>query len=609
MAQEGTFLDLGGAVYNVAHSAFGAKGDVKSAGGGAMTAGSPILTATSNPFASTDVGKVVWVPGAGANGRTLGATITAFTSAGQVTLSGSAGTTVTGRTIGFGTSDTAALQAAIDAAAGAGGGQVVCQGGKTYLVTELYLRPGVELDLNGATLIRPANQHKFGRMIQAAGASGTAGWGGQVDSARITLRNGTLDGNLANQGPFQNYELEQQHLVFFYADANQGAGRLRVNLRDLILQNSVADGISISTNVDAQISNCRATDCWRGGFVATGGHSRIQVVDFTAGGYLYPSGIDIEIDGPGYQGSKAVDIQMTNVRIDGDFEVGLDGGGTFIGDNIISNKQGFLVGARESVVRISDSSFVIGAEGSGVVWPKDVVFHNVTFTMEPVAANPATPFQLYLGVRMRAGLAPANQKCVFRGCTWKVGPSVKASDVLQAIVLGEEGLSLNNELVVEGGEIPAGFDYGIDAQYGMRATIKGLRNRAARPIRWAANEADAGIDLTVSDIDVRGAGFYMEMGDGYPGSGIKRIEHRNVYIDEADAGISSGGGAHATTYVGGRVIRVASSPAGRLAGLPGDVAELEAPVAGQPWRWVCLSTGTVPDAANTTWKAEAPLAP
>lgn len=607
MAIEGTLLDLGGAVYNVAHSAFGAKGDVKSAGGGAMAAGSPTLTATSNPFVSSDVGKVIWVPGAGTSGRALGGTITAFANAGQVTLSVSAGTAVTGKTIGFGTDDTTAIQAAIDAASAAGGGQVVCQGGRTYLVRNVYLRPGVDLNLNGATLIRPANEAKFSRMVQAAGATGTSGWGGSVDSSPVTLRNGTLDGNLANQGPFQNYELEQQHLVFFYADANQGAGRLRANLRELTLQNCVADGISISTNVDAQISNCRATDCWRGGFVATGGHSRIQVVDFTAGGYVYPSGIDIEIDGLGYQGSKAVDIQMTNVRVDGDLEVGLDGGGTFIGDNIISNKQGFLVGARESVVRISNSSFVIGAEGSGVVWPKDVIFDNVTFTMEPVAANAATPFQLYLGVRMRAGLAPANQKCVFRNCTWKAGPSVKATDVLQAIVLGEEGLSLNNELIVEGGEIPAGFDYGIDAQYGMRATLKGLRNRAVRPIRWAANEGDAGIDLTVSDMDVRGAGFYMEMGDGYPGSGIKRIEHRNVYMDEADAGISSGGGAHATTYLGGRVIRVTSSPVGRLAGLPGDVAELEAPAAGQPWRWVCLSTGTVPDAANTTWKPEASL--
>jgi hypothetical protein len=607
MAQEGTFLDFGGEVYNVAHSAFGARGDVKSAGGAAMTAGSPTLTATSNPFASTDVGKTVWVPGAGTGGRTLGGTITAFTNAGQVTLSANAATTVTGKTIGFGTDDTAAIQAAIDTASAAGGGQVVCQGGRKYLVRNIYLRPGVDLNLNGATLTRPANEAKFSRMVQAAGATGTGGWGGSVDSIPLTLRDGILDGNLPNQGPFVNYELEQQHLVFFYADAALGAGRLRVNLRGLTLQNSVADGISISTNVDAQISNCRATDCWRGGLVATGGHTRIQVVDFTAGGYVYPSGIDIEIDGLGYQGSKAVDIQMTNVRIDGDFEVGLDGGGTFIGDNIISNKQGFLIGARESVVRISNSSFVIGAEGSNVVWPKDVVFNNVTFTMEPAGTNPATPFKLYLWVRMRAGLAPANQKCVFRGCTWKVGPSVKASDVLHAIVYGEDGLSLNNELIVEGGEIPAGFDYGIDAEYGMRATLKDLRNRAARPIRWTANEADAGIDLTVSDMDVRGAGYYMEMGDGYPGSGIKRIEHRNVYIDEADAGITSGGGAHATTYVGGRVIRVTSSPAGRLAGLPGDVAELETPAAGQTWRWVCISTGTVPDAANTTWKPEAPL--
>jgi hypothetical protein len=611
MVTEGTLLDLGGAVYNVAHSAFGAKGDVKFAGGVAMTAGSPTLTATSNPFVSSDVGKVVWVPGAGASGRTLGGTITAFTNAGQVTLSASAGTSVTGKTIGFGTDDTAAIQAATDAASAAGGGKVVCRGGKTYLVTELYLRPGVDLNLNGATLIRPANQHKFGRMIQAAGATGTALWSGSVDSAPITVRNGTLDGNRPNQGPYVNYELEHQHLLFF-AGSPAAAGRLRVNLERLVLRDCVADGISLYHNVDAQICSVRAVDCWRGGLVATGGYSRIQVVDLTSGGYVHPSGIDIEVDegseAAGFGGSKVLDVQMTNILLEGDFDAGILGG-TFVGSNIVSTGQGFILGGHESVVRISNSSFLIGAEGSYVVWPKDVVFDNVTFTMEPAATNPATPFKLFLWVRMRAGLTPANQKCVFRGCTWKSGPSVKASDVLHAIVYGEDALSLNNELVVEGGEIPAGFDYGIDAEYGMRATLKGLRNRAARPIRWTADEGGAGLDLTVSDMDVRGAGFYMEMGDGYPGSGIKRIEHRNVYMDEADSGISSGGGAHATTYVGGRVIRVTSSPAGRLAGLPGDVAELETPAAGQTWRWVCLSTGTVPDAANTTWKAEAPLAP
>ncbi|HEX8672633.1 MAG TPA: hypothetical protein VF710_12135, partial [Longimicrobium sp.] len=155
MAVEDRILDLGGAVYNVAHSTFNAKGDVRFAEGGTMTAGSPTLTVATNTFTSSDVGKVIWVPGAEANGRTLShldatqdkgaedyVTISGYVSPTQVTLSKNAATSVTGQKIGFGSYDNAAIQAAVDMAAAAGGGRVLCQGGRTYLVRNVIMRPG-----------------------------------------------------------------------------------------------------------------------------------------------------------------------------------------------------------------------------------------------------------------------------------------------------------------------------------------------------------------------------------------------------------------------------------------------------------------------------------
>lgn len=625
MAFQETILDFGGAVYNVGHSTFGAKGDLRFADGGAMTAGSPTLTVAASTFSSADLGKVVWVPGAGTGGRTLSeladavegdgdyVTISAYTSPTQVTLSRSAVTSVSGQRIGVGSNDTGAIQAAIDAAYAAGGAQVLCRPGRTYLVRNLILRPGIDLNLNGSTLFRPANNGGGWRTLSVP-EHGTGRWGGPVDSAPITVRNGIVDGNRVNQGPYTNYERQQAHLLFFDADPAQ-AGRVRVNLENLVLQDCVADGITVFRNVDISIRNVRAVDCWRGGLVVAGGYTRVRVSQFTAGGYVHDSGIDLEIDesgSEGYGGTKAVDIQMNTVWIQGHFDVELQPGGVLVAENIVCKKPGFIVGGLESTVRISNSEFVVGTfsgpsvNGNRVVWPYDMTFSNCTFTVEPEAPNAATPFNL-AGVRVafRAGYAPANQRLRLVDCKWKLGPNVKASDNTYALWVEEDGLSLNNELVVQGCEIPTGFDYGVYAHYGLRASIRDTRLRAGTPIKWNANQSDSGIDLTVDNVDVRGAGFYMAAGDGYPGSGIKRIEHRNTVMDESDAGLSSAGGFDVTTYVGGRTIRVNSSPVGRLQGMPGDVAELEAPVAGQPWRWVCTKVYSLADA--TIWKPEAAL--
>lgn len=109
--------DTGDWVFNV-KAGYGAKGDGKVRSDGAMTSGSATLTcATSTPFASTDVGKVVMVKGAAATGvTTLVTTITGFTDSGHVTLGASASTTVSGAIVMWATDDTSAIQSAINAA-------------------------------------------------------------------------------------------------------------------------------------------------------------------------------------------------------------------------------------------------------------------------------------------------------------------------------------------------------------------------------------------------------------------------------------------------------------------------------------------------------------
>lgn len=108
-------MGTGAWVFNVA--AYGAKGDGKVVIDGAMTNGSPTLTSATANFTMADVGKAIMVKGAAITGvTTLVTTIQAFTNSTTVTLAANAATTVSGATTAWGTDDTSAFQAAINAA-------------------------------------------------------------------------------------------------------------------------------------------------------------------------------------------------------------------------------------------------------------------------------------------------------------------------------------------------------------------------------------------------------------------------------------------------------------------------------------------------------------
>lgn len=63
---------------------------------GALTSGAAALTSASNQWVAADAGRAIIVRGAGASGADLVTTISAYTSAGAVTLAANAGTTVSG---------------------------------------------------------------------------------------------------------------------------------------------------------------------------------------------------------------------------------------------------------------------------------------------------------------------------------------------------------------------------------------------------------------------------------------------------------------------------------------------------------------------------------
>lgn len=86
-----------------------------------INSGSPNLLSTGSTFTSADVGKSIWIPGAGVASAGLSTTILTFTDATHVVLAANASTTVTAVAVTqtnplvYGTDDTAAIQAAMTA--------------------------------------------------------------------------------------------------------------------------------------------------------------------------------------------------------------------------------------------------------------------------------------------------------------------------------------------------------------------------------------------------------------------------------------------------------------------------------------------------------------
>lgn len=95
---------------------YGAVGDFKIVSDAAITATQHQLTSATAAFTSADVGKTVYVVGAGAAGADLFTTIATFTNATTVQLTATAGTTVSGKGMAWHTDDTAAIKLALSAA-------------------------------------------------------------------------------------------------------------------------------------------------------------------------------------------------------------------------------------------------------------------------------------------------------------------------------------------------------------------------------------------------------------------------------------------------------------------------------------------------------------
>lgn len=497
------------------------------------------------------------------------------------------------------TNDTAAIQAALTAAASTGGTVLFPPG--VYIIHELVAAPGVRLSGYGATLRR-----ENGRVPTAAQNSrrmlSCDYYAGAPDSAWLTIEGLAFDGNRANQSAFESYQLEQTHCLFFDATATQ-PGRVRVRLTDVAVLNSPGDGVSCRRQVELHATGLRAVNCFRGGITIHGAGGVYQIQDFASENDRLGGGLHVEVDAPAYGGGMGITLQIDGARLGaGEFSLGLGGGSIVQARNVVSQRRGWFIYAPASRVSISDSVLRSGGLGtSRVVHPGDVTFNDVAFVVsevdesaEAVRGLAAAEVQWNTDVTGYTG-----QRVRFRDCDFSVDATVESADTVAGIRMTADTKTNDNRLIVEGGTISSAFDIGVEMIQGGTMHISGARIEAAQGIYLGTN-APFPYNVEIDNVVFTGA-VAEHVGASHPDA---VLTHRNVELDEEQALHTSTYGMD-VTYRGSRTIWVASSPVSRIAGMRGDIARLRNPVASSAFEWVCTSTGP---AGYAVWKQSGALA-
>ena len=267
------------------------------------------------------------------------------------------------------TDDHSAIQRAIDDLHATGGGVVVfppgdfmISGGPTEGVT---LRPNITYFGYGATTLRPARQGFWNRTFSTSREASSAG-----ATKPLVIQGFVMDGNSQNQGPYQDFELQQQHLLFLTGNPEL-PDRLHAFVEDVRLQWGAADGIHVWHNVDVKMCHVQVENVFRGGLVVAGGFTDVYAYDMTTSGDVDATGIDVEVDTPGYAGDWNTNITLERLRLlDGDFDYSQWNAGevsdsTLVVKDLISRGSAFFLYPRGARVRISDAEIWIGLTASG----------------------------------------------------------------------------------------------------------------------------------------------------------------------------------------------------------------------------------------------------
>lgn len=311
---EGPVHDEGGEVFDIKSSAYGAYGDTAiETSGGSVTAGSTAFTAGNVTFASTDVGKVMTVQGAGASGGVLSTTIAAYLAPSAVMLADAAQTTVTGAAFAYGHDDTAAIVAAIAAAAPRGGTVLAPPG--TYMIRAsendggpIELSGGVGLLGNGASSPNAPSQPDNPTTFLCGDALA-----GLLFNGSGTYQGFCCDGNSIATAPLQDGKI---------VGGQASASSRNARFLEIWVINSSSAGWTVYGSQGNSYFDCRSLENALYGIYIDGGAGNLDFLNWqeegTAATYKYGLYADAQVPGgAGTFGDHTENIRFSSGIIDG----------------------------------------------------------------------------------------------------------------------------------------------------------------------------------------------------------------------------------------------------------------------------------------------------
>jgi hypothetical protein len=390
--------------------------------------------------------------------------------------------------------------------------------GRIYIVTTLPLYPGITIEGNGATFLRKAESvDKWSRLLNTIHPDGVR-WKGSGDSPRTTIRRLILDGNRENQSIWKGgHDLEQAHLLFLSAHGS-GGGRLQVLVEGCATVENVADGISVHSDVEAEIRNHYAENCFRGGITVLAGNSVTTVDGYTARGRDRSKAVDIEV-----QGKHRADVRFIRCRLEKGFQVSPGPGSVSEFRDVVLEQPPYYVtgwsanGSRTGRVIVRDSvlpgSPVKGGAGraSAAYNPTNVEFRNITFR---IAKPPKSRARRFCGMLVQWHGRRRDQSLLLEDCRFEVArESFQGSEEVFGIFSNpvRKGEECRGKLLrVTFGE---GLDWALHLEGGGEWLLEGVTSRARGLMRWKWLP-ERYLDLTLADVDHLGPGELLRNATG-----------------------------------------------------------------------------------------------
>lgn len=367
------------------------------------------------------------------------------------------------------TDDTLAIASAIAEAAREDQSVVYFPAGD-YRITEIELDSAANYVGRSARLVRAPGQPVDATLLHLR-HSGTA------DSRVVVVQGLVLSGARDEQGAFDDWQFQESSLLSLSGDP-AAAGRLRVEVQALRVDDSGGNGVVLGPNVEATVCDLVGEEVFTDFLKLRGGHTELDLVAARGFGTVGTTGVALSGQEPGFGGAASIVARVTDLELEtGDLEVDVSGGSSVELERVIMNAPPLYLRAKDSMLRIRDSQLAVGPPAyrfNRVVAPGDTRFENVHFVVSEFA-DPS--LDLAEGDRTWAALgvtwddvsyaysedtedtfveSTTGQSLVLVDCAFELGPDVEATDevYVAATETGDDG---SHRLVLESAAIEGAF--------------------------------------------------------------------------------------------------------------------------------------------------------